>query len=168
MIKKDIGINKKSENQIVKHDLLNNEGISFIRRNNIAGNCDIITTANETRVTLVRLSSDVSSFTSTKGINIDRVVIGVVAISPINGAVNIKYHLYLYKAILVFKISPFKNFLLKKYKQNEFAKVVITNNAHILFELSSNNEKNAVKKIAVVEIIDVTNIALLEYSIVSG
>jgi len=134
LIMKDIGINKRRDNPIDKHDLLNGEGMSFFRRNNVAGTCDIIIIANETRITLARLSGDESSFALTKGINNDRVVIGVIAITPINNDVDIKYQVYLYKA------TPFKNFLLKKYKQKRFTRVVVANKVHIFFEVSSNNE----------------------------
>lgn len=168
LITKDIGINKRRDIPIDKHDLLNADGISFFRRNSVAGTCDIIIMANETRITLARLSGDESSFALINGINNDRAVIGVIATTPINKEVDIKYHLYLYKTILLYKSLPFKNFLLKKYKQKRFTKIVVANKAHMFFEVSSNIEKNAMKKIAVVESIDVINIALLEYSIVSG
>lgn len=140
LITKDIGINKRRDIPTDKHDLLKDEGMSSFRRNNVAGICDIIIIANETRTTLARLSGDESSLISIKGINKDRAVIGVIAITPINNEVNNRYHLYLYKATLLYKTPPFKNFLLKKYKQNKFTRVAIANKVHMFFEVSSNNE----------------------------
>ncbi|EOS93710.1 hypothetical protein LU631_11470 [Erwinia tracheiphila] len=136
LITKEVGINKTRDNPIDKHDLLNDEGMSFFRRNSVAGICDIIIIVNETRATLARLSGDESSLISIKEINKDRAVIGVIAITPINNDVNIKYHFYLYKATLLYKTPPFKKFLLKKYKQKIFTKVVIANKAHMFFEVS--------------------------------
>ncbi|WP_210466921.1 hypothetical protein, partial [Pantoea ananatis] len=90
--------------------------------------------------TLARLSGVESSLISTKGINKDRAVIGVIAITTINNDVNIKYHLYLYRATLVYKAPPFRKLLLKKYKQKIFTKVAVANKVHMFFEVSSNNE----------------------------